>query len=70
MAMYSADGNWYRAEIIDVEYASKPDELDMASIRFVDYGSFETVTRTRFVIRAMYSELDCECEMPLSFHFN
>ena len=46
MAQYGVDGRFYRAEIISMDSVS--DDINAtASVRFVDYGSFEHVPRHR-----------------------
>lgn len=44
MAQYSVDNRFYRAEIISLD---SDDASATASVRFVDYGSFEHVPRHR-----------------------
>jgi len=44
VAQYSVDNRFYRAEIISLD---SDDASATASVRFVDYGSFEHVPRHR-----------------------
>ena len=46
VAQYTNDGLWYRAEIIDIIIGSGEDKI---AVRFVDYGNFDYVSRTRLV---------------------
>jgi len=48
LALYS-DNRWYRAEIIEITYATgNNNDDDLIAVRFVDYGSFEFVDYTRY----------------------
>ena len=46
VAQYSVDSQFYRGEIVCLD--SNSDDISVrAGVRFVDYGSFEYVTRDR-----------------------
>ena len=52
VAPYSLDGAWYRAEILST--GDKGEGSDRAGIRFIDYGSFEFVPRSKYEILHLY----------------